>query len=265
MTTRPTFSGDNAQTTKKPEPGLASSDIFPLKGDQNLELTIEQRAGVISNLFGPTVNRICTLISTVVQTGQNADMALWLPLASMDNCLRDLKWNDAPVDVGLRLLELITSTLRGYADKVNAHMLALAEWDGRGRQGDRPVMPAWQNEDTLRLYDEVEARMPLKSAPPPSDREVCRDLLLLVIDMTGLPGSDVALESASNEDVQKADADLTAVITTWSDEQVEAASTWAGMLHLKASDNNDVVVPPRPDFIPPPAPPPTPTTPEVSQ
>lgn len=39
-------------------------------------------------------------------------------------------------------------------------------------------------------------------------------------------------------------------IATWSAEQVQAAADWASAVHLSASDNDDVVVPPKPEFLP---------------
>lgn len=41
-----------------------------------------------------------------------------------------------------------------------------------------------------------------------------------------------------------------AVISKWTDEQRTLAYDWAMACHFHASDNDDVVVPPRPDFIP---------------
>lgn len=39
------------------------------------------------------------------------------------------------------------------------------------------------------------------------------------------------------------------VIAKWTDEQVQQAETWAGAVHYHASDNDDVVVPPKPEFL----------------
>lgn len=39
-------------------------------------------------------------------------------------------------------------------------------------------------------------------------------------------------------------------IATWSTEQQRLALEWASATHFRASDNDDVVVPPRPDFLP---------------
>jgi hypothetical protein len=38
-------------------------------------------------------------------------------------------------------------------------------------------------------------------------------------------------------------------VASWSSEQYDRAERWAGATHLAASDNDDVVVPPRPEFI----------------
>lgn len=39
-------------------------------------------------------------------------------------------------------------------------------------------------------------------------------------------------------------------IATWTDEQCQQAEAWAAAAHVNASDNDDVVVPPRPAFLP---------------
>lgn len=41
-----------------------------------------------------------------------------------------------------------------------------------------------------------------------------------------------------------------AQIGQWSDEQCRQVDEWAVAVHLYASDNEDVVIPPRPDFLP---------------
>ncbi|KEZ00116.1 hypothetical protein AI27_12670 [Sphingomonas sp. BHC-A] len=40
------------------------------------------------------------------------------------------------------------------------------------------------------------------------------------------------------------------VVSTWSDEQVKQADIWAWSSYFSASDNDDIKVPARPDFIP---------------
>lgn len=40
------------------------------------------------------------------------------------------------------------------------------------------------------------------------------------------------------------------VVATWTDDQVKAADIWAFSSYLSASDNDDIQVPERPDFIP---------------
>jgi hypothetical protein len=39
-------------------------------------------------------------------------------------------------------------------------------------------------------------------------------------------------------------------IDSWTDEQKDQAIKWAGAVHLHASDNDDVDVPKKPDFLP---------------
>lgn len=38
-------------------------------------------------------------------------------------------------------------------------------------------------------------------------------------------------------------------LKTWSQEQIDAAGDWAARAYLRASDNDDVVVPPKPEFL----------------
>jgi hypothetical protein len=40
-----------------------------------------------------------------------------------------------------------------------------------------------------------------------------------------------------------------ALVATWTDEQVKQADEWTGAVHLRASDNDNVIVPPRPAFL----------------
>lgn len=40
-----------------------------------------------------------------------------------------------------------------------------------------------------------------------------------------------------------------AIVETWTDEQCQQAEEWAGAVHLRASDNDDVEVPPMPAFL----------------
>lgn len=60
------------------------------------------------------------------------------------------------------------------------------------------------------------------------DNEICYDALLLVGD------TDPSLSK----------------IAIWSQEQRDLAYDWAMRTHLRASDNDDVFVPQRPDYIP---------------
>jgi len=49
-------------------------------------------------------------------------------------------------------------------------------------------------------------------------------------------------------------ADVTvdeAIVRAWSDEQRESAADWAAKVHLRANDNDDVVIPPCPYWVPP--------------
>lgn len=39
------------------------------------------------------------------------------------------------------------------------------------------------------------------------------------------------------------------VVRGWTPQQREEAERWAGAVHLAASDNDDVTVPPRPSFL----------------
>lgn len=39
------------------------------------------------------------------------------------------------------------------------------------------------------------------------------------------------------------------IVSTWTDHQCDLAEAWACKVHLKASDNKHIRVPPQPDFL----------------
>jgi hypothetical protein len=78
----------------------------------------------------------------------------------------------------------------------------------------------------LRRYELKELPTEQAEEPWERDNDATRDLL-------GLHGYDVP----------------PAFIESWTDEQVRAVDEWAAAEHLRASDNDDVQVPPRPSCI----------------
>lgn len=72
------------------------------------------------------------------------------------------------------------------------------------------------------------------SCPPKTEASpVCERNDALTSELLNMAGLDVSPQ----------------VIRDWTDEQCRAAEQWAGSRHLAASDHDDVVVPPKPEFL----------------
>jgi hypothetical protein len=216
-----------------------------------LALTADQSGQVIQALFVPTVQRILTLVSHLVNMSQNGDSVVLIYAAALNATMRDLKWEYAASEGAERFLLLAMSWLRGYADHLNAYLLTLTEYEARSRRGPFPALTDFGEDQMKAIYDRIDQQYRETSAAREMNtaQEVVRDALLLVIDETGLPGSGLDDTSATDDDVKAADAALLDIINGWTVEQCTAALQWAGQVHLRASDN-DVTVPPRPAHIP---------------
>ena len=59
-------------------------------------------------------------------------------------------------------------------------------------------MKPWTDADALRIYEAVDATF---ATPRPINRETLRDMLLMVIDETDLPGSGVDIDRATKEEI----------------------------------------------------------------
>lgn len=75
--------------------------------------------------------------------------------------------------------------------------------------------------------------------------------------MPAIPGESIPAEGDEVTPVNVADMlalvgvdSHLGVIATWTPEQQREAFTWAAATHLSASDNTDVEIPPRPEFLP---------------
>lgn len=85
-----------------------------------------------------------------------------------------------------------------------------------------------------------------KMAKPKTSRESASDLLKPTGNR-GIVSADIcysALMLVGDADVTEAD------VQCWTGEQLDRAYDWAMRVHLCASDNDDVFVPMRPDYIP---------------
>jgi hypothetical protein len=211
-------------------------------------------------MFEPTAKRIVILIMNAIRITQNADLALWLPLSATDSVLRDLRWEETRPGAGEKFLALAVETFRDYADHLLKHLLAWSAWEGGGRRGNPPVFPPWTDADALRMYQTIDRRYPSQAPAATYNRTILRDMLLLVLDETGLPGAGADLATMTDAEIQQADEALTAVIAGWSESECEQAAAWASNVHLLASDNVLPVVE-RPTFIP--GPDRTPPVPEI--
>ena len=124
------------------------------------QLTKEQGATIARGLYQPTVRRMNVLCSSLISTTQNGDFALWAPMTVMQQQLLDLRWTDAPG--AARFLSLIVLTLRRYAEKCEVYKLAYLASAEAG--APPPTFPAWEDDDTRAVYDEIDALFPLPPA-----------------------------------------------------------------------------------------------------
>lgn len=117
----------------------------------------DESAAVAKALYGPTVKRMIILTQNLVETTASGDFALWVPLATMEQVMVDLKW-DATKPLQLqRFLALCVNALRAYAQRLESYRSALAAL----APGDLlPKLPEWTEVDTLRVYDDVAALYP---------------------------------------------------------------------------------------------------------
>jgi hypothetical protein len=69
--------------------------------------------------------------------------------------------------------------------------------------------------------------------------------------LTALPGWERDSHVTYHRLLVCGDADVTLEqVIAWTPEQCREADVWAISLHVAASDNDEVIVPPRPEFIP---------------
>lgn len=129
------------------------------------QITKEQGAAIARGLYQPTVRRMNILCSSLISTTQNGDFALWAPMTVMQQQLLDLRWSDAPG--AARFLSLIILTLRRYAEKCEVYKLAYLSASEAG--APLPTFPAWEDDDTRAVYDEIDALYPLPA--PPADED----------------------------------------------------------------------------------------------
>jgi hypothetical protein len=129
---------------------------------ENQTITEQQAAQVSAALYAPTIRRMTILCQSLVNTTQNGDFALWAPLATMENVLAELRWTDATAPE--RFLSLITLSLRRMAEKCEVHQMAVIA--SRAAGAPVPEYPVWGDQDTIAVYDEIDARFPRPIAEP---------------------------------------------------------------------------------------------------
>lgn len=188
-------------------------------------------------------SRLTRRIEHELSAGTNEEIAAWL--AEKPQYIQDL-YKEFPLsslfNIGGELHHLIGYTERKNKDGSNEHgLLLLTPYDpmmdyemakatartmhpSHFRARDHIKMFVWADDcDELRLH-----KGDLPEGKWTRDDERTRDILSL----TG-QGACVPLEA----------------IKSWTDEQCETAENWAGATHLNASDNDDVVVPPIPEWV----------------
>jgi hypothetical protein len=143
--------------------------------EQIRPITTEESTQIAKTLYEPTIHRMRILCNSLIQTTANGDFALWAPMAVMEGMLIDLKWSVAIAPE--RFLALISLTLRRYAEKCEVHQMAVMASKQAG--APMPAFQVWTNEDTIAVYDEIDAKYPKPDAadlppaiePPPGGPE----------------------------------------------------------------------------------------------
>lgn len=133
---------------------------------ENPQLTDEQTSTIARTMYEPTLRRMNILCSSLIQMTQNGDFALWAPMAVMHQQLGGLKWTSAAHCE--RFLHLIALTLNRAAEKMSVHALALHA--AIEAKTPPPAFAGWTDEDTIAVYDEIDARYPRPAEPaePPT-------------------------------------------------------------------------------------------------
>jgi hypothetical protein len=116
--------------TKKPDPipplevstdYMAARDGAAIPEVDVPGLTPAQSADVLKTLYPATLNRLAILVNNLVDRSQNGDTTLWIMLDMLHTSLGNLKWDQAEPNERLRLLALVSLSLRRYADLLHAH------------------------------------------------------------------------------------------------------------------------------------------------
>lgn len=168
-TRRPSFNDQNPTDSDPlhtpPAPAATSPAV---ETDASLPPTpslTEAEAAIASKaLFEPTLRRMTILVQTLIQVSENGDFALWATLGCLDQTLRGLDWSTVSPERTIRFYALIRSALVAYATKVDEHISALT-----ADPAAAPILPEWTTDDTLRMYDAVDAEYPPTLPTLPTD------------------------------------------------------------------------------------------------
>lgn len=105
---------------------------------------------IVRQMLQPTIRRMLVLTTTLVRMTGSGDFALWAPLATMEQAMLDLTWQDTrPLR---RWLLLASKALMLHAERLGGYGRALASLPP---DATVPPLPTWSETDTIRMYDEV--------------------------------------------------------------------------------------------------------------
>lgn len=135
-------------STPESAPRQADGPALPAQ-----DLSPEESAAVAKVLFTPTIRRMGILLDALMSQSGNGDFGLWAPLAVLDAAVTSLQITPQTRAGATKFLALVEQTLHTYANRMGGYRIAL---QATAAEGTVPPPPAWEQTDTLAMYDAVE-------------------------------------------------------------------------------------------------------------
>lgn len=133
-------------------------------------LTTEQSHANAKAIYPQTIQRIATLMQTLIQLTGNGDLAIWAVVAGMGITIRGLNFAAVPHLSRQQFLGCAELVLHAYAERMADYRRALDDYETTfaltTKAGtlapELPELPEWTDADTLAIY----ARMDTLYGPP---------------------------------------------------------------------------------------------------
>ena len=183
--------------------------------------TQKQASAIAEVLFEPTLKRMVTLTNSLVNSTSSGDFAVFMPLATLMEAIRQINYEESPPAARARAYLLAHHALQITAEKYRRAVTAI-----RNGEKDAPV-EVWGQADTIACYQELEKELPSGILDEPEPGLTAA----LLVDI-GIPGTYEEVE---------------ALCTSWTKEQLKLATEWAMDV---AQNGPDKVTLKRPVFMP---------------